>query len=89
MVKQITDLSTNIIQVNRLSSLDPDAVGHNFGDQVLRNNEGLIITHHSVPLCVVEARVRSSGHVIQGVLDSRLEIIAKAHLGGPWVANLV
>ena len=64
MVKRVTNPSTNLVQVNELSSLDPDAVGRDFGDQVLRNNEGLIVAHHSLPLRTVEARIRSSGRVV-------------------------
>jgi len=76
MVKRVINPSTNLVQVNELSGLDPDAVGRDFSDQVLRNDEGLIVAHHSLPLRAVEARIRSSGRVIQGVLDSGLEIIA-------------
>ena len=76
MVKRITKPSTNIVQVNKLSGLDPDAIGFDFGDQVLRNDEGLIVAHHSLPLHAVEARVGSSGRVVQNVLNSGLEIIA-------------
>jgi len=74
MVKQVINLSTNLIQVNELSGLDPDGVSHDFSDQVLRNDEGLIVAHHSLPLHAVEARIGSFGHIIQGVLG--LEIIA-------------
>ena len=75
IVKRVTNPSTNLVQVSELSSLDPDAVSHDFGNWVLRNNKGLIVTHHSLSLCAVEARIGSSGHVIQGVLDSGLKII--------------
>jgi len=30
MVKQVTNPSTNIVQVNKLSNLDPDAISHDF-----------------------------------------------------------
>jgi len=75
-VKRVTNLSTNIVQVNKLSSLDPDAIGRDFGNQVLRNDEGLIVAHHSLPLRAVEARIRSSGCIVQSILDSGSEIIA-------------
>jgi len=76
MVIRVTNPSTDLVQVNKLSSLDPDAVGHDFINWVLRNDEGLIVTHHSLPFCTVEARIGSSGCVVQGVLDSGSEIIA-------------
>jgi len=75
MVKRVTNPATNLVQVNKLSSLDPDAVGRDFSNQVLRNNEGLIVTHHSLPLRAVEPRIGSSGCIVQGVLDSGSEII--------------
>jgi len=76
MVKRVTNPSTNIVQVNKLSILDPDAISHDFSDQVLRSDEGLIVTHHSLPLQAVDAKVRGLGCVIQGVLDLDSEIIA-------------
>ena len=76
MVKWVTNSSTNIVQVNKLSGLDPDAIGHDFGDQVLRNDEGLIVAHHSLPLQVVDAKVRGLGCIIWDILDSGSEIIA-------------
>jgi len=76
MVKRVTNLATNLVQVNELSGLDPDAVGCDFGNRVLRNDEGLIVVHHSLPLRAVGARIGSSGRIVQGVLDSGSEIIA-------------
>ena len=76
MVKRVTNQATNLVQVNELSGLDPDAVGCDFGNRVLRNDEGLIVVHHSLPLRAVGARIGSSGRIVQGVLDSGSEIIA-------------
>ena len=33
------------------------------------------MAHRSLPLCAVEAKIRSTGQVLQGVLNSGLEII--------------
>ena len=69
-------VTTNIVQVNELSGCDPDAVGQEFGDRVHRNNDRLIVVHHSVPLCSIEAKVVGTSRTINAVLDSSSEIVA-------------
>ena len=82
--KQLKDLttakhipiSTNTVQVNELAGHDPRAADHAFGSCVHRSDDGLIITHHSVPLWSLEVKIIRTGHTILGVLDSGSEIVA-------------
>ena len=43
-------ISTNTVQVNELAGRDPGAVDRAFGSCVHHSNDGLIVTHHSIPL---------------------------------------
>ena len=38
------------VQVNELASLDPVAIEREYDSWVLKNDDGLIVTHHSLPL---------------------------------------
>jgi hypothetical protein len=49
-MKQMTSGSANQVQVNELSGRDLDHVSREFGDQILRNKDGLIVAHHNLPL---------------------------------------
>ena len=82
--KQLKDLtttkcipiSTNTIQVNELAGRDPGAVDRAFGSHVHRSDDGLIVTHHSIPLWSLEVKIIRTGHTILGVLNSGSEIVA-------------
>ena len=76
MVKHVAHVSANVIQVNELAGLDPKSVACEYGNQVLRNDDGLIVSHHSLLLQSLETKLCNLGHTIRGVLDSGSEIIA-------------
>ena len=81
--KQLKDLattkhipiSTNTIQVNELAGRDPGAVDRAFRSRVHCSDDGLIVTHHSIPLQSLEAKIIGTGRTILGVLDSGSKII--------------
>ena len=51
IVKHVTtNPSSHVVQVNELSGHDPLAVAQEYGDWVIRNDDGLIIAYHSLPL---------------------------------------
>ena len=60
-VKQVANTSTTMVQVNELSRQDLSTVNQEYGDQILRNDNGLIMVHHSLPLWAIKARVGSLG----------------------------
>ena len=82
--KQLKDLSmakcipvsTNTVQVNELAGHDPSEVDQAFNDHMHRSDNRLIVTHHSVPLWSLEAKIVGTGWSILGVLDSGSEIVA-------------
>ena len=74
-VKHVAHASANVIQVNELAGLDSKSVTRKYGNQVLQNNDGLIVSHHSLPLRSLETKLCNLGHTIRGVLDSSSEII--------------
>jgi hypothetical protein len=57
MIKRGTNPTSNSVQVNKLSGIDPSVVNHDFGDRVHRNEDSLIVAHHSLPLCAIDARI--------------------------------
>ena len=75
-VKQVANTSTTMVQVNELSGQDLFAVNQEYGDWILRNDDGLIVAHHSLLLRVIKARVGSLGRLLKGVLDSGSKIVA-------------
>ena len=75
-VKRVTHASANVIQVNELAGLDPKSIAREYGDRVLWNDDGLIVSHHSLLLRSLETKLCNLGRTIRGVLDSGSEIIA-------------
>ena len=41
-----------------------------------RNDNGLIVAHHSLPLRAIEVKIGESRHSVRGILDSGSEIVA-------------
>jgi hypothetical protein len=76
MVKRVTNPASNSMQVNELLGIDRSAVNRDFGDQVHHNEDSLIVAHHSLPLCAIEARIEGFGRSLRGILDSGSKIIA-------------
>ena len=75
VTKCITAL-TNVVQVNKLSGHDPELVECEYGDWILRNNEGLIVAHHNLLLCCIEARISGTKQLLTCILDSGSEVVA-------------
>ena len=75
VTKRIT-ASTNVVQVNELSGHDPDLVEHEYGDQILQNDEGLIVAHHNLLLRCIEARISGTEWSLTCVLDSGSKVVA-------------
>jgi hypothetical protein len=75
-VKRVTNPASNSVQVNELSGIDPSVVNRDFGDRVHRNEDGLIVAHHSLPLHAIEAKIEGFRGSLRGILDSGSEIIA-------------
>ena len=73
--KQIP-VSTNTVQVNELARRDPGTGERAFGSHVHQNDNSTIVTHHSVLLWSLEAKIISTSQSILGVLDSGSEIVA-------------
>jgi hypothetical protein len=48
--KWVTSGSAIQVQVNKLSGHDPDHISREFVDRILRNEDGLIVAHHNLPL---------------------------------------
>jgi hypothetical protein len=81
--KQLRDVTTSkhvtsvsVVHVNELSGRDSGSVSHEYGDRVLRNEDGLIIAHHTLPLRSLEAKVNGTDLTVKCVLDSGAEIVA-------------
>ena len=75
MAKRIP-VSTNTVQVNKLTRRDPGKVDRAFGNRMHRSDDGLIMVHHSVLLRSLEAKIVGTSQSILGVLDSGSEIVA-------------
>ena len=76
MVKRVTNTSSNSVQVYELLGLNPVSVSRDFGDKVHRNDNGLIVAHHNLPLQAIEVKIGESGRSVRGILDSGSEIVA-------------
>ena len=50
-------------------------VAQEYGDWVIRNDDGLIVTHHSLPLRALEAKIPGTCHSLMGILDSGSEVV--------------
>ena len=74
-VKRVVHTSANVIQVNELAGLNPKSVTCEYGDWVLWNDDGLIVSHHSLPLWSLETKLCNLRCTIHGVLSSSSEII--------------
>ena len=75
-VKRVTtNPSSHVVQVNKLSGCDPLAVAQEYGDRVIRNDDRLIIAHHSLPLCALEAKIPGTCCSLMGILDSRSKVV--------------
>ena len=74
-VKHVTtNPSSHVVQVNELSGCDPLVVAQEYGDWVIRNDDGLIVAHHSLPLRALEAKIPGTCRSLMGVLDSGSEV---------------
>ena len=81
-VKHVTtNPSSHVVQVNGLSGCDPLVVTQEYGDQVIRNDDGLIVVHHSLPLRALEAKIPGTCHSLMGVLDSGSKVVAMPKCG--------
>ena len=76
-VKHVTtNPSSHVVQVNELYGHDPLAVAQEYGNQVIRNDDRLIVTHHSLPLHTLEAKIPGTCCSLMGILDSGSEVVA-------------
>ena len=76
-VKHVTtNPSSYVVQVNELSGCNPLVVAQEYSDQVIRNDDGLIIMHHSLPLHALKAKIPGTCHSLMGILDSGSEVVA-------------
>ena len=64
-----------MVHVNKLASLGPLKVKCSFGDCVLHNDEGTIVMHHSLPLCMIEVKLKPLEYTVLSVLDLGSKII--------------
>ncbi|KIO00483.1 hypothetical protein M404DRAFT_108745, partial [Pisolithus tinctorius Marx 270] len=64
------------VQVNELTGRDPQRTAREYGDRVIRGDDGSIVAHHTLPLRCIEAKVPGTDVTINCVLDSGSEIIA-------------
>ncbi|KIK73958.1 hypothetical protein PAXRUDRAFT_792378, partial [Paxillus rubicundulus Ve08.2h10] len=86
MTKQITTVPTThvnglsmcmpVVHVNELSRRNPGGVAREYGDQLLKSDDGLIVAHHSLPLRCLKVKVNGMERTINCVLDSGSEIVA-------------
>ena len=75
-VKRVTtNPSSHVVQVNELSGHDSLVVAREYGDWVIRNDDGLIVTHHSLPLHALEAKIPGTCRSLMGILDSGSEVV--------------
>ena len=69
-------------------------VAREYGNQVIRNDDGLIVTHHSLPLHALEAKIPGTCRSLMGILDSGSKVVAMPkhiweELGLPLCSNHV
>ena len=74
-IKRVTMGLANIVQVNEVSGCDPEQISREYGNYILRNEDGLIVTHHNLPLHCLYAKAGASELTINCILDSGSEII--------------
>ncbi|KIK80802.1 hypothetical protein PAXRUDRAFT_157652 [Paxillus rubicundulus Ve08.2h10] len=65
-----------VVHVNELSGRNLGGVTREYGDQLLKSDDGLIVAHHSLPLRCLEVKVNGTERTINCVLDSGSEIVA-------------
>ncbi|KIN96108.1 hypothetical protein M404DRAFT_49714, partial [Pisolithus tinctorius Marx 270] len=63
------------VQVNELTGRNPQRTAREYGDRVIRGDDGSIVAHHTLPLRCIEAKVPGTDVTINCVLDSGSEII--------------
>ena len=73
IMKRVTMALANTVE---LSGHDPEQVSREYGNHILRSENGLIVTHHNLPPCYLDAKAGASKLTINCILDSRSEIIA-------------
>ncbi|KIO04903.1 hypothetical protein M404DRAFT_105924, partial [Pisolithus tinctorius Marx 270] len=64
------------VQVNELTGRDPQRTTREYGDRIIRSDDGSIVAHHTLPLRCIEAKVPGTDVTINCVLDSGSEIVA-------------
>ena len=75
-VKRVTtNPSSHVVQVNELSGHDSSVVAQEYRNWVIRNDDGLIVTHHSLPLHALEAKIPGTCRSLMGILDSGSEVV--------------
>ncbi|KIK77547.1 hypothetical protein PAXRUDRAFT_106373, partial [Paxillus rubicundulus Ve08.2h10] len=62
-----------VVHVNELSGRNLGGIAREYG---VCSDDGLIIAHHSLPLCCLEVKVNSTERTINCVLDSGSKIMA-------------
>ncbi|KIJ18242.1 hypothetical protein PAXINDRAFT_9323 [Paxillus involutus ATCC 200175] len=72
----VAHTSMPTVYVHELSGRNPGSVAQEYGDWILKNDDGLIVAHHSLPLRCLEPKVNGMDKTINCVLDSGSEIIA-------------
>ncbi|KIK78509.1 hypothetical protein PAXRUDRAFT_772825, partial [Paxillus rubicundulus Ve08.2h10] len=65
-----------VVHINELSGWNLGGITREYGDQLLKSNDGLIVAHHSLPLHCLEVKVNGMERMINCILDSRSEIVA-------------
>ncbi|KIK79894.1 hypothetical protein PAXRUDRAFT_160055 [Paxillus rubicundulus Ve08.2h10] len=68
-----------VVHINELSGWNPGGIAREYGDQLLKSDDGLIIAHHSLPLHCLEVKVNGMERTINCILDSGSKIMAM-----PW-----
>ncbi|KIO03685.1 hypothetical protein M404DRAFT_47851, partial [Pisolithus tinctorius Marx 270] len=64
------------VQVNELTSRDPQRTACKYGDRIIHGDDSSIIAHHTLLLCCIKAKVPGTDVTINCILDSGSEIIA-------------
>ncbi|KIJ12985.1 hypothetical protein PAXINDRAFT_14199 [Paxillus involutus ATCC 200175] len=72
----VAHASMPTVYMHKLSGRNPGSVAQEYGNWVLKNDNRLIIAHHSLPLRCLEPKVNGTDKMINCVLDSGSEIIA-------------
>jgi hypothetical protein len=72
----VAHASMPTVCMHELSGRNPGSVAQEYGDRVLKNDDGLIVAHHSLPLRCLEPKVNGTDKTINCILDSGSEIIA-------------